>query len=291
MNASTPRKSSSQRSKVASVAAIDRHAQVVLRASMSLARPVVRWLLRNGIQYGTFTAALKSVFIAVASDELQRSGKKTTDSAISVLSGVHRKDVHAIGGASGEPGLKSVSLPSQVFTRWLTAARYRDANGKPRPLPRLGQGRSFEALAREVSTDVHPRTVLDELLRLELVRVHREMVEVNAESFVPSSDDTELAALFAGSAGDHLAAAVHNLSTTQPRFLEQSVFADGLSQQSADQLHEIARAIWAQAFERMVAEATTRCTADRETPTPIRMRFGVYYYDEPQGESGNEEPR
>lgn len=286
MNRSTSRKES----KVASVAAGHRRAQVVLRASMSLVVPVVRWLLRSGVQYGTFAGALKTVFVQVAGEELRRSGTKTTDSAVSVLSGVHRKDVHTISDTSGEPELRSVSLPSQVFTRWLTAARYRDASGKPRALQRIGERRSFEALAREVSTDVHPRTVLDELARLGLVRLRGELVEVNAKSFVPSSDDAELATLFAANAGDHLAAAVHNLTTTQPRFLEQSVFADGLSRQSARQLHEIARTLWAHAFERMVAEATTRCEADRETPAPIRMRFGVYYYDdEPQGGAGTEE--
>ena len=250
---------------------------------------MVRWLLRSGVQYGTFSAALKTVFIGVASEELERAGKKTTDSAVSVLSGVHRKDVHTLSCTSDEPQLKSASLPSQVFTRWLTAARYRDSSGKPRALPRIGERRSFEALAREVSTDVHPRTVLDELVRLGLVRVRGEVVEVTAKSFVPLSDDAELALLFAANAGDHLAAAVHNLTTTQPRFLEQSVFADGLSPESTAHLHEFARALWVEAFGRMAAEATTRWKADRGTPTPIRMRFGVYYYDEPQDRSGTEE--
>jgi len=285
----SPRKEGSSRAKAAAVAAGDRRAQAVLRASMSLIAPVVRWLLRSGVQYGAFAAALKAVFLEVASDELRRSGKKTTDSALSVLSGVHRKDVRAIGSTSGEPELKSVSLASQVFTLWLTGARYRDASGKPRALPRLGEARSFEALAREISTDVHPRTVLDELTRLGLVRLKDEMVELNAKAFVPSADEAELAALFAANAGDHLTAGVHNLTTTQPRLLEQSVFADGLSEQSVMELHEIARILWAEAFERMVAEATTRCKTDSDTPNPHRMRFGVYYYGEPQGESGTEE--
>jgi hypothetical protein len=289
MSSSTPRKAPAAGSKAASAAAGDRRAEVVLRQCLALMAPVVRWLLRSGVQYGAFVAALKSVFVEVASQELEGTGKKTTDSALSVLSGVHRKDVRAISGAPAEPGLKSTSLASQVFTRWLTDTRFRDASGKPRSLPRLGERRSFETLAREVSTDVHPRTVLDELERLGLVRVQGETVALNAKSFVPSSDYGELAALLAANTGDHLAAAVHNLTTTQPRFLEQSVFADGLSEQSVKELHEIARLLWADAFERMVAEATARCKADQEAAPRSRMRFGVYYYDEPQRESGTEE--
>jgi len=259
---------------------------------MALMAPVARWLLRNGVHYSAFAAALKRVFVEVATQELKRAGKKETDSALSVLSGVHRKDVHQLTrGERGEPGLKSVSLASQAFTRWMTVAHYRDASGRPGPLPRLGDQRSFETLAREVSTDVHPRTLLDELVRLGLVRLSGETVELNAEAFVPSADFEQLASLFAANAGDHLAAAVHNLTTSEPRFLEQSVFAEGLSERSARELQAVARALWAEAFQRMVAEATTRCEADRGTPAPTRMRFGVYYYDEPEAASGEEKSR
>ena len=44
-----------------------------------------------------FAAALKPVFLAQAEQELVRLGRKRTDSAISLLSGLHRKDVRALG--------------------------------------------------------------------------------------------------------------------------------------------------------------------------------------------------
>lgn len=265
------------------VAPSDQHAEVALRAIVALMVPVARWLIRNGVQYGAFTAALKSVFLQVAREEIEGSGRKATDSALSILSGVHRKDVRALTAenAARELKPKSVSLVSQVFTRWVTDARYRNADGTPRRLARMGEQDSFEALAREISTDVHPRTVLDELARLRLVRFEDEFVELVADAFVPAADYEELAGLLAGNTGDHLRAAVHNLTTRQPRFLEQSVFADGLSAGSVQELSQIARELWADAFQRMVAEAQGRYEADREAPAPHRMRFGVYYYSEP----------
>lgn len=264
------------------VAPSDRHADVALRASMAVMAPVARWLIRNGVQYGAFASALKSVFLQVAREEIERSGRKATDSALSVLSGVHRKDVRALtGDARRELRPKSVSLVSQVFTRWVTDSRYRNEDGSPKTLPRLGEQGSFEALAREVSSDVHPRTLLDEFVRLHLVNLNGDTVELVAAAFVPAADYEELASLLAANTGDHLAAAVHNLTTNQPRFLEQSVFGAGLSGQSARELGQVARDIWAQALQRMAAEYQPRSEADQNEEQPHRMRFGVYYYSEP----------
>ncbi|MCW7537744.1 DUF6502 family protein [Aquabacterium sp. A7-Y] len=264
------------------VAPSDRHADVALRASMAVMAPVARWLIRNGVQYGAFATALKSVFLQVAREEIERSGRRATDSALSVLSGVHRKDVRALtGDVRRELRPKSVSLVSQVFTRWVTDPRYRNDDGSPRPLPRLGEQGSFEALAREVSSDVHPRTLLDEFVRLHLVNINGDVVELVAAAFVPSADYEELATLLAANTGDHLSAAVHNLTTNQPRFLEQSVFGAGLSAQSVRELGQVARDIWAQAFQRMASEYQPRSEADQEETDSHRMRFGVYYYSEP----------
>lgn len=266
------------------------HATLALRELPTLLAPVARWLLRNGVAYGTFADAMKQVFVDAARAELARGGATPTLSALSVLSGVHRKDVRALEERPRTPGQVSeprgVPLASQVFTRWLADRRFRGRDGKPRPLPRSGAAPSFEALAREISQDVHPRTVLDELLRLGLVRLDGELLIPVSTSFVPSRTLDELSALFAANAADHLAAAVHNLTVDAPRYLEQSVFADGLSTDSVERLHELARAAWAQAFAAMVAEAQRAVDADAAVAPAAqqRMRFGVYFYGEPVDE-------
>jgi hypothetical protein len=171
-------------------------------------------------------------------------------------------------------------LASQVFTRWLTDARYRDRSGRPRRLERGGGGVSFESLARSVSSDIHPRTVLEELIRLGLVRLDDDKVVPTAQSFVPSQELGELTALFSANTADHLAAGVHNLTLEEPKFLEQSIFATGLSEASVERLHEAARSIWSRAFETMMGEGRDCIAADGEVAESYRMRFGVYYYGE-----------
>ena len=255
-------------------------ADAALAQALHIMLPLVRFLLRSGVPYGAFADALKVVFVDAARRELARDGMPVTQSSLSVLSGVHRKDVRSLtqddAGSAPDPG---ETLAAQVFTRWLADPAYRH-RGKPRVLPRVGEPPSFDSLARAVSTDVHPRTVLDELVRLGVVRVDGEDVVPLVSGFVPMEGADELLALFSANAADHIAAAVHNLAGAQPRFLEQSVFANGMTAESAQRLGDVAREAWGRAFATMVDAATERVRLDAAIEGNHRIRFGAYFYSE-----------
>jgi hypothetical protein len=275
---STERKSSSPS---ASPAATD-----VSREAMVIALPLVTWLVRSGVGYAAFAAALKPVFLAQALAEAQRTGQKPTDSTLSLLSGLHRKDVRKLrasapseeaaltedGSDWGKPG-----AASQVVTRWLGLAW-------PERLPFAGPEPSLEALVRRVSADFHHRAIVQELLRLGVVRQDGDHVELLREAFVPDRQLQEARRLVAGSVADHLAAGVHNLTTEgAQRFLEQSVFADGLSQQSVAQLHQLANRLWAEVLEAVVSAAVPLCEQDAHlTEGTQRFRLGLFSYSASQ---------
>ena len=272
------------------VAPTQQTAERALRESAHVLAPVVRWLLRSGVSYGALAAQLKTVFVDAARHELLSAGTPPTFSALSMLSGVHRKDVRALeDAASGEaPATRraqGIPLASQVYTHWLTARRFRSRNGQPKPLQRTGPGLSFDTLAREISQDVHPRTVLDELLRLGLVRLDGETAVPIRQAFMPRRELDELTALFAANAADHIAAAVQNLASDEAPFLEHSVFADGLSAESVAHLQCTAVGLWKQSFDKVVGEARQRVDQDEQAagvpPAPAhRIRYGVYFYSE-----------
>ena len=259
------------------------NAELALREAAPLMAPLARWLLRHGVSYTGFADMMKPVFVEAARGELVQGPERATQSALSVLSGVHRKDVRAIEQAphAAPAAPPRPPLASQVFTRWLTDPRYRGTKGKPRTLARTGARRSFEALCRELSSDVHPRTVLDELLRLGLVELKGETLLPLARGFVPAPRLDEMTAIFSANAADHLAAAVSNLTLDAPKFLEQSVYADGLTPESIEHLHRAACAAWGGAFEAVVTQARERVDLDSQGGGEHRMRFGVYFYSEP----------
>lgn len=257
----------------------------VLSAIGAVLAPLIRLLLASGADYSRLATELKPLFVEQARLELNRAGRLGTDSALSLLSGVHRKDVRAWrqGRLNGRTA-RAVSIGSQVFARWVQDPQYRDRRRRPKPLPRLGSAPSFEALSRSITQDVHPYTVLSELMRLGLVTVGKdrghEVIVPLRQGFVPTAGSPELLELFGANLSDHAAAAVANL-LIEATHLEQSVFAVGITAESAQHLSELARRLWAQARSEMIAEAARRFEADqtREDAT-CRMRFGAYYWSE-----------
>lgn len=268
------------------------HAELALREAAVLLTPIVLWLLRNGVSYPSLAELLKPLFVETAKGELERAGTKATQSALSLLSGVHRKDVRDLAGTPHTVRTPArPTLAAQVFTRWLHDARYLGKNGEPQALPRTGAGRTFETLCRELSNDVHPRAVLDELLRLGQVALEDDRVVALGDSFVPSPRLDEMTALFSSNAADHIAAAVSNLTTNAPRVLEQSIYADGLTQESVDLLHTAARQAWSAAFDSVLGRARERVDQDKKSDGELRIRFGSYFFSEAVPPAAGESPR
>jgi hypothetical protein len=255
----------------------------LLAAVSPILQPLLRLLVTQGVDYTSLGAFLKPLFLDQALAELERRGQKVTDSALSVLSGVHRKDVRAWRESGlGHRLEATVSLTSQVFACWKDEPACCDQQGNPRPLSRTGSWPSFETLVRTVSTDVHPYTVLNDLLRLGMASLElvgeQECVSLNKEAFIPPPGSLELLELFSGNLADHVAVATGNLLGEEPARLEQSVFADGLSAESVERLSALSRTLWEQAHGQIITMARRLYEQDRHGEHHHRMRFGAYYY-------------
>jgi hypothetical protein len=266
--------------------------QLVLAATLRLLVPLVRLLLRQGVAYPAFAAALKPVFLRAAREELQARGMATTDSAVTLLSGVHRRDVRRLGRAAAGADLADgdstdgtngpLSLAAEVAARWLSNPQWLDAAQRPRVLPRSGTD-SFDTLVASVSVDVRPRAVLDEMLRLGVVQADDAGVALVRDGFAPRQGLAEMAALFSANLHDHLAAAAANLQG-EGNFLEQAMFVDQLSEASVQALQQAAVQAWQQALRPVLREAQTRFDADAAQLPPEgrrqRARFGVYFFSD-----------
>jgi hypothetical protein len=280
----------------------------VLSQVLQVLRPVVRLLVHHGVTYPALAAALKRVFIEEAQRELQRRGMATTHSAVTLLSGVHRRDVRTLtretqaqavalaDTAAGSDGVAKAapsqstqaptpppSLAAEVVGVWMHQHRYLDAEGHPRVLPRgANQVGSFDELVHRVSQDIRPRAVLDELLRLGVAAEGEDGVRLLAEGFAPRQGFEDLAALFAANLHDHAAAAVANLRG-EANFLEQAVFVDEIGEDSVRELAQASAAAWKQAMRPVMAKAHERFDADQTRPATERRqraRFGIYFYSE-----------
>ena len=145
----------------------------VVAAVRRLLRPLVRLLVSQGITYPFLTEILKQVYVETAADEFALGGKRPTDSRLTLLTGVHRKDIRRLlrEPAPPEETPPGLTLGTQIVARWLGERAYCDAKGRPLALPRTphaGGDRSFAALVESVSKNVRPRSVLDECARVRI---------------------------------------------------------------------------------------------------------------------------
>jgi hypothetical protein len=256
-------------------------------------RPLVRLMVARGVTYPYLADLLKGLFVDVAAKEFRIGDKPPTDSRVSLVTGVHRKDVSRLRAeldASEEAAIPPVvSLGAQLVAVWMGTERYLDGQGNPMPLPRFvseGGDLSFEALVASVNSDIRSRVVLDEWLRLGVVHMDDERrVCLNAQAFVPAEGFDEKAFYFGHNLHDHVAAAAHNLMGVSPPFMERSVHYDMLSPQVVEKLSRQAQDLGMKALVAVNKSVLAQSSAQDDTVTPDaprqRMTFGVYFYSEP----------
>ncbi|MEM9248756.1 MAG: DUF6502 family protein [Pseudomonadota bacterium] len=254
------------------------------RLLRGLLRPLVRTLIARGLTAPDFYRMLKRIYVDVAHEDFRIGDAPPTDSRISLLTGVHRRDVRTFleeGDAGWEETRRREAAFATVLGQWLARPEYTGPDGTPRALPKSGaEGADFESLVRSVSTDIRPRTVLDELMRQGLVAEGEDgRLSVVAEAVAgPGGEESKLV-FFAANVGDHLAAASENLLSDSPPFYERAVFYTRLTEGALDIVEATARdkaQTLLEDINRAGAEAQAR---DRAAPdNGSRFRLGVYFY-------------
>lgn len=266
-------------------------------------RPLIKVLIARGVTAPMLYRLLKGLYVEVAERDFRLGNDAPTDSRISVLTGVHRKDVRALRQPSPHAeaaSARDVTVMATVVGRWL-ADPDRSAKGTPLPLPRQAKdGPSFDDLVQTVSTDVRPRTILDELLRRGIVALSDdgETVSLSSEAFVDGGTGDERFHFFSRNVGDHLAAAGENvLAEGTPPFLERAVFYNNLTAASLDEIEDRAQTLGKAALAELNGLAYERQQADAGADgAGHRFRFGVYLYREdedsvlPAGPDSTDDP-
>lgn len=256
-----------------------------------LLRPLVRFLIARGVTYPTLAEILKSVYVEIAARDFRLDAKRQTDSRLTLLTGVHRKDVkRLVAESSGDREVvpESVSLGAKLVAGWTSNPDYLNRDGSPRCLPRLaskGGDVSFEGLVESISKDIRSRAVLDEWLRLGVVESneHGEIC-LKTDAFIPEDGVEEKTFYLGHNLHDHMAAATHNVLGIKPAFLERSVHYDALSEASVEELAALSEKVGMQAAKAVNKQAMALERRDKSTKAPRqRLTFGIYFYSEPVG--------
>jgi hypothetical protein len=268
----------------------------LLTALEKLLTPLVRALIAFGITFPLAIRLLKRIYVRVAATGFKVDGRDNTISRVSVLTGLQRKDIGNIAEQleknAGPPA--NISIGARLIGIWSGAKRFTDDQGRPLPLPRFEKKGTptFEELVRTISSDVRPRAILDEWLRLGLVEVGGDdLVRLRADAFVPRQGFDEIAYYYGRNLRDHIAASTHNLIGDGDPFLERAVYYDRLTPESVAALAKLARELGVETLLKINREALKRADADEnDLRATQRMSFGIYYFsaDDPAAEKGDD---
>lgn len=257
-----------------------------MKSVAGLLRPLVRALIAQGVTAPALYRLVKRIYVDVAEQDYRLGDEPPTDSRISMLTGVHRRDVREFrrgsGGETAETRQKVTTIAT-VLGHWLASAETTDANGQPLPLPRSAkEGPSFDAMVEAVSRDVRPRTVLDELLRQNLVEMDAaDRVCLRSDAFLGPADLEQKIFFFSENVGDHIAAAVDNLLAEEPAFMERAVFYNRLMPGSVDEIETTARRLGGELLVEVNRMANERQAEDVAlSGSTERFRLGVFFYRE-----------
>jgi hypothetical protein len=257
-------------------------------ALLSILRPLVRYLIGRGWTYPALSELLKTLYVAEAETHYGEGPETVTDSRISLLSGIHRKDVKRLRAelrkASETPGLRrSAGLAARVVASWVSSPRYLDARKRPKPLPfSAREGLSFEKLVRETRADMRPNVILDEMVRVGVAEVGEDnRVRLLRNAYVPDLPRDKVAYL-GDNVSDHLQSALHNLTGLGNPFLERAVYYELIAPEEIDQLRPALFRLseeFLQEINRKVMPLNAAAIRRRE-PHGRRMRLGVFYYED-----------
>lgn len=258
----------------------------------------MRRLLSWNITYPVFDEIARSLFVEVAEQDFSLPGKPRTDSRISLVTGLHRREVVRLRGLPVEGALRGLeqTVTTRLVGRWMAGPPFADRRGKARPLP-YEAGRegdpSFSRLVRETGFDGPTRSVLDEMVRAGAARLRDDgQVELVHDAEAPAVDLEGQFELLGSDPGEVFATIFHNIESPREPWMHRKVVYDNVGSDALPELRGRTREVGAE----LVREANALLAArdrDRNADAPggrrSRVVVATYYFEEPL-ESGPPDP-
>jgi hypothetical protein len=152
--------------------------QAYLAAIERLFAPIARLMIAHRIGYPALEAILQRVYIQAARRHFCPDGVRATASRLYMLTGIHRKKITALAESDlGAQPAVQVSLVQQVLDHLSSTPRFMNEAGGLHPLHmsrKKGGELSFEAVVEDVSKDVRPKAVLDQLVEADIAQIDAE---------------------------------------------------------------------------------------------------------------------
>ena len=262
--------------------------QTVSTAVLTLLRPLIRILLRNGIAYGSFAELAKKIYVDVAFDEFAPEKKKQTISRVSALTGLTRKEAkrfHELESSNTQESEQRYNRAIRVISGWVNDPEFHDAQGQLAELPVEGEKGSFASLARKYSGDVPTQSMLAVLTVASCIEKTADRVRLIRHAYVPGNDAAEKLSILGTDTAELISTIDHNLVCEESALRFQRKVSN--SQISAESLPEF-QALSAQKAQALLEELDSwldRHEVESDSQDSDQGKYvslGIYFYESSQ---------
>lgn len=256
-------------------------------AVMRLLRPLVRILLDHGVPFATFAEIARWVYVEVAEKDFALPGRKQTDSRISVITGLTRKDVARIKKVEkpeDEASALSYNRAARVVSAWVRDYPMEGTPSGVASLPLEGR-RSLATLIHKYSGDMPVRAVIDELLRVGAIRIRESgEAELLHRHYMPPAGERRKLVYLGDDVADLISTIGHNLKAKPADALfQRKVFYDNIPEGHLASVRAVARRRGEAAIDALVNDMGAH---DRDANEKVegegrfRAMVGIYYHEE-----------
>jgi hypothetical protein len=261
--------------------------KAIVAAITNLLRPMVMFLLRNGVPYQTFADIAKRVYVDLATEKFDIPGRKQSKSRVAILTGLSRREVLRVKRLPAQDDLGAldrINRAARVIAGWLRDRRFSDESGQPADLPFEGGNVSFLQLVKLYSGDAPARAVLDELMRVGVVeRTPDGNIHLLERSYIPKAGEIDKIAMIGSDPADLFSTIDHNICHPEAPFFQRKVNYDNLPSEALPELKKLAGEHSQELLERVDRWMSER---DRDVNPRVagtgrkRAVVGIYYFQE-----------
>lgn len=261
--------------------------KAIAAAITKLLRPLIMFLLRNGVPYQTFADIAKRVYVDLATEKFDIPGRKQSKSRVAILTGLSRREVLRVKRLPAQDDLGAldrINRAARVIAGWLRDRRFSDESGQPTDLPFDGGDVCFMRLVKMYSGDAPVRAVLDELMRVGVVeRTPDGMIRLLERSYIPKAGEIDKIAMLGSDTADLFSTIDHNIGHPDAPFFQRKVNYDNLPSEALPELKKLAGEQSQALLERVDRWMSER---DRDVNPRVagtgrkRAVVGIYYFQE-----------
>lgn len=262
--------------------------QTLSAGVLTLLKPLIRILLRNGIAYGSFAELAKKIYVDVAFDEFAPDKKKQTISRVSALTGLTRKEAkrfHELESPNTDKSEQRYNRAIRVISGWLNDPEFHDTQGQAAELPIEGEKGSFASLTRKYSGDVPTQSMLSVLSIASSIEKTDDRVRLIRNAYVPGDDAAEKLSILGTDTAELISTIDHNLVRKEGALRFQRKVSNSKVSAEAVPAFQALSAEKAQAMLEDLDAWLDRHQVDSDTQDSDQGRYvslGIYYYESSQ---------